>query len=374
MTRFSPALLAVLVALGSGPVLAQGAPPAPPVSVAKPVVREVQEFVTFSGRFDSSEQVDIRSRVVGYLEAVHFTDGAIVKKGDPLFTIDPRPYKAAVQQAEAALASSQASLAFTQADLERAQQLLKANNISDQTADQRRQAFQQATAQEAGNRAALDAARLNLAFTDIRAPITGKISRKLVSPGNIVAANDTLLTTLVSLDPIVFYFDLDEASYQAMLRANGGIGKAAGLAVMLAASDEAEPSRAATLDFVDNRIDANSGTIRLRARVPNTDLFLTPGLFGKVRLPAGPKAQGVLLPDEAIASDQSRRIVYVVAEDGSVTPRPVTLGTLVDGYRLVRSGLKGDETVVVNGLVRIRPGIKVTPQMTTLPPSRGAAK
>jgi multidrug efflux system membrane fusion protein len=335
----------------------------------------VQEFVTFSGRFDSVDQVDIRSRVAGYLDKIHFTDGAFVKKGDPLFTIDQRPYQAAVTQAEAALASSQASLAFTQADLERAQQLQKDRNISDQTADQRRQAYQQAVAQEAGNRAALEIARLNLQYTDIRAPIAGKISRKLVSVGNIVGNNDTLLTSLLSLDPIAFYFDLDENSYLTFLRSSGNASprNAVGLKVMIATSDEGEPKRAAEIDFVDNRIDANSGTIRLRAKVPNSDLFLTPGLFGKVRLPAGAQAKGVLLPDEAIASDQSRRIVYAIGEDGSVTPRPVVLGTLVDGYRLIRSGLTGDETVAVNGIMRIRPGAKVTPQMTTLPPTRASA-
>ena len=376
-TCFSVLAGCALFLCAAGPVLAQGAPPAPQVTVAKPVVRDVQEFVVFSGRFDSADQVDIRSRVAGYLDRIHFADGSFVKKGDLLFSIDPRPYQAALEQAEGVLAASQANVTFTRSDLERASQLQRDRNISDQLAEQRNQSYRQALAQEQANRAALAAAKLNVEFTQIRAPIDGQISRKLVSVGNIVGANDTLLTSIVSLDPIVFYFDLDENSFLTFLRAagrTGGARSAIGLDVLLATSDEAEPKRKAVIDFVDNRIDASSGTIRMRARLANPDLFLAPGMFGKVRLPAGAPGRGILLPDEAIASDQSRRIVYVVAEDGAVTPRPVVLGTLVDGYRLVRSGLTGEETVVVNGLVRIRPGVKVSPQMSTLPPVRAAAR
>lgn len=370
-------LLAVAGAalIGLGPAVdaarAQGAPPAPAVTVAKPVVREVQETLLFTGRFDAVQSVQIKSRVPGFLEKISFTDGSFVKKGDLLFTIDPRPYKAAVDQATSAVTVSETTLQFATNDLERAQQLQKSGNITEQVFDQRRQAYMQAQARAAGDKAALAAAKLNLEFTEIRAPITGRISRTLVSEGTLVGAADTLLTTVVAADPIDFYFDLDEATFLAFERAaTGGAAPTAlaGIVGRVGTSDEAEPKREAKIDFVDNRVDQASGTMRLRAKVANADLFLTPGLFGRIRLPMGGPKTGVLVPDEAVASDQTRRIVYQVAEDGTVTPKPVTLGQKIDGYRLVRSGLDGSETIAINGLVRIRPGVKVTPQATTLPP------
>ncbi|MCE1236651.1 MAG: efflux RND transporter periplasmic adaptor subunit [Hyphomicrobiales bacterium] len=357
---------------------APGGPPAgPTVTVAKPVVREVQETQVFTGRFDATQSVTIKSRVPGYLQSADFVDGAFVKKGDLLFTIDPRPYRAAVDQAKAAVTVSDTTLQFAQNDYERALQLQKTGNITDQTFDQRRQALLQAQARALGDKAALTAAALNLEFTEIRAPFDGRMSRALVSEGTLVGASDTALATIVAADPIDFYFELDEATFLTLERAlgsGGAKGSIVGAKVLVGASDEPEPKRAAAIDFVDNRVDQASGTMRLRARVANGDLFLTPGLFGRIRIPVGGPKTGVLVPDEAIASDQTRRIVYLVGEGGALTPKPVVVGPKIDGYRLVRSGLTGEETIVVNGLVRIRPGVKVTPQPTTLPAVAGQSK
>ncbi|MDK9694778.1 MAG: efflux RND transporter periplasmic adaptor subunit [Siculibacillus sp.] len=371
--RFSiPALVFASVCLaGPSSAFAQGAgaPPAPPVTVATPVVKEVQELVSFTGRFDATRAVQVKARVAGYLQKIAFTDGTTVKKGDLLFAIDPRPYQAAVDQATAAVTVSETTLSFANGDLERATQLQKTGNITEQIFDQRRQAVIQATAKLAGDRAALAAAQLNLEFTRVTAPIDGRLSRTLLSEGTLVAANDTLMTTIVAADPIDFYFDVDETTFLAFERAAGsGTTAIIGLEGVVGTTDEPEPKRRARIDFYDNRVDQASGTMRLRAKVANPDLFLTPGLFGKIRVPLGGPKRGVLVPDEAVASDQTRRIVHIVAPDGSTTPRPVAPGPKIDGWRLIRSGLDGSETIAVNGIVRIRPGVKVTPQMVTLPP------
>lgn len=377
MPRFSARLVVVggfLSALAvSSTALAQGAgaPPPPAVTVAKPVVRDVQETVTFTGRFDASQGVTLKSRVAGYLQSIRFEDGATVKKGDILFVIDPRPYQAAVTQAEAAVKISETTVKFAENDVERGSALQKSGNITDQLFDQRRQVLIQAKAKLAGDQAALDAAKLNLEFTEIRAPFDGRVSRRLVSEGTLVAASDTQLTTIVSTDPIDFYFDVDEATFLAFERAvakDGQRVELTGAVARVGTTDEPEPKREARIDFVDNRVDQSSGTMRLRAKVANPNLFLTPGLFGRIVLPMGAPKKGILLPDEAIASDQTRRIVWVVADDGSVAPKPIVQGPKIDGYRLIRSGLDGSEKVVVNGVVRIRPGIRVTPQPTELPP------
>ena len=350
-----------------------GQPPA--VTVAKPVVKQVVEQDDYTGRFEAVETVEVRSRVSGYLDQVAFKDGAIVKKGDLLYVIDKRPYQATVDQAEAAALSAQARVAYTQSDLERAQALGRTGNITEQVLEQRRQAFETAKADLQGAQAAIRTARLNLGFTEIRAPVGGRTGRNLVSAGNLVAADATLLTTIVSLDPIYFYFDVDERSFLAYSRASQTGGRPSGRQgydVLVGVTDEKEPTRKGRLDFVDNRIDQATGTIRGRAVVPNPDFFLTPGLFGMIRIPGTAPFRGVLVPDEAVATDQDRRIVWVVADDGTVSSRVVRIGPRIDGYRLIREGLKGDETIVVAGLQRVRPGIKVTPQTKELPPTREA--
>ena len=364
---FIPALL-VAAARAQAP----GGPP-PSVTVAKPVVKDVVEYDEFTGRFEATELVDVRARVSGYLEKVAFTDGAIVKKGDVLFVIDRRPYKSALEQAQSSVASAKAKLTFGQGDFERAQSLQKTGNIAEQLVDQRRQNFVSAQADLDSAQAALRAAQLNYDFTEVRSPIAGRISRRLISEGNLVNANDTLLTTIVTLDPIYFYFDVDERSYLTYSRTIGlerSAGKDTTYTAMVAVTDEREPKRPAKLDFLDNRLDQASGTIRARAVVENKDLFLVPGLFGRIAVAGSTPQRGVLVPDEAIATDQDRRFVWTVAEDGTVGQAVVRPGPRIDGYRLVRRGLKGDETIVVNGLQRVRPGIKVKAELKELPAAK----
>ncbi|SFL97069.1 efflux RND transporter periplasmic adaptor subunit [Methylobacterium pseudosasicola] len=352
---------------------APGGPP-PKVTVAKPVVREIVEQDQYTGRFDAIDYVEVRARVTGYLEKINFTDGQTVKKGDLLFVIDRRPYKAALEQAQAALASAKARQSFSQTDLERAQTLSRSGNISEQVTDQRRQASLTAQADVDSAQAALNNAQLNYDFSEVKAPVNGRISRRLVTEGNIVSADQTMLTTIVSLDPIWFSFTVDEKSflkYQSSL----GIGmgqtqQGKGVPIMIALSGEAKPTRKGTLDFVDNRVDNATGTILLRATVPNADQYIKPGLFGIVSMPATKPFQGVMIPDEAVAANQDKRIVYVLGPDNVIQQKDVVLGPKVDGYRVIRSGLKGDESLVVNGIARVRPGAKVTPETVELPPSK----
>jgi RND family efflux transporter MFP subunit len=353
----------------------QGPGGPPPVTVAKPVVKEIVEMDEYTGRFDAVGSVEIRARVGGYLESVHFQDGGLVKENDLLFVIDRRPYKAAFEQAEAALAAAQTRFDLAKLELERAERLVRTGAGTEQALDQRRQQFLANQADLAGAKAALEQARLNFEFTEIRAPISGRISRKLVTEGNLISANTTMLTTIVTTDPIYFYFDIDERSflsYQRLaLRGDGGGNDGGGknLPVMVMLTDEKEFTRKGTLDFADNRVDASTGTMRLRASFPNEGLFLTPGLFGRIAVPGSPRYRGVMLPDEAILTDLDRRFVYVVAQDGGVKPQPVRLGSRTDNYRIIREGLTGGETVVINGLQRVRlGGGKVTPQPVELPP------
>ena len=354
-------------------VVAQGAAPPPPaVTVAKPILKDIIEQDDFIGRFEAVDQVEIRARVSGYLDKVHFQDGALVKVGDPLFTIDQRPYRAALEQADATVASAQVRAEFASNDLERAESLRRTGNIAEQLLDQRRSNYLTARADLDRAQAAQRQARLDMEFTEIKAPIAGRISRRLISEGNLINANQTVLTNIVSIDPIQFYFDVDERSYLAYVRQQSGFtgNEKTPSKVLLSMSDERDAQRSGRLDFVDNRLDAASGTVRARAVFDNKDMFLAPGLFGRVTVSGSDPYRGVLIPDEAVGNDQDRRIVYVLAEDNTVAMRPVRPGPRIDGYRVIRTGLKGDETIVVNGIMRIRPGQKVTPQTTTLPPVR----
>jgi membrane fusion protein, multidrug efflux system len=379
MRSLRPLLLATpLIAsalLGAGPAGAQmpGAPP-PGVTVAKPVVREIVEQDQYTGRFDPIEFVEVRARVTGYLDKIMFQDGANVKKGEVLFIIDRRPYKAALEQAQAALTSAKARLSFTQTDLERAQVLSRGGNISEQVTDQRRQASQTAQADVDSAEAALRNAQLNYDFTEVKSPINGRISQRLVTEGNIVSTDQTILARIVSLDPIYFGFNVDERSF---LKYQGSLGigmgqmqRGKGAPVQIALSGEEKPTRKGTLDFVDNRVDNQTGTMLLRATVENPDNFIKPGLFGIVAMPATKPFQGILIPDEAVSANQDKRIVYVLGDGDKVSARTVKLGPIVDGYRVVRDGLKGDELVVVNGVAKVRPGAQVKPETVELPPSK----
>ena len=345
----------------------------PVVTAAKPVVREIVEDDEFVGRFEAVDQVAIRSRVSGYLDKVSFQDGALVNKGDLLFTIDQRPYQAAYDAAKSQVDVAKSLLEFSKMQLDRADELAKTGNISAATVDDRRREYLSAQAQMQGATAALTSASLNLEFTEIKAPLSGRIDRRLVSVGNLVQPDSTLLTTIVTRDPIDFYFDVDERlyfSYARDAKERGGSMQegAGGLEVVVRVADRAEAVFKGKLDFAENRIDNATGTMRVRATFPNADGVLQPGMFGRINVPGSLPHSGVLVPDEAIGADQDRRIVFLVDQAGMVTAKPVRTGPLLDGYRVIRQGLTGNETIIVNGLMHARPGTKVKVEMVTLPP------
>jgi RND family efflux transporter MFP subunit len=371
--RLAAALLPLaltLTACGQSQPPAAGPPP-PAVTVAKPIERSVVDYDEYVGRFVAVDSVEIRARVSGYLEKVHFRDGQMVKAGDLLFTIDKRPFDNALAQARANLAQAKASLALAEADLERGRQLVRDRTITEQAFDQRTQAYRSALASVAANEALVRQAELDLEFTELRAPVAGRIGDRRVSPGNLVAGGSvpttTLLATIVSLDPIRFEFTFDEASYLRYERlAQGGgevTGRTGGVNVALKLVDEKDFVHRGTMDFVDNVIDKSSGTIRGRAVFSNPDLMLTPGMFGRIRVPGSPVYQALLVPDSAIGTEQVRKFVFVVGADNTATARYVTLGAVEgDNLRVIKDGLKRDDRVIVNGLVRVRAGQKVTPQ------------
>lgn len=361
--------------IGSAAAQAPAGQAPPPVVVAKPVMKDIQDIDEFVGRFEAVSGVELRARVQGYLAQIHFTDGALVRVGDPLFTIDQRPYRLAFDQAQAAMANAQARLDFAQNELERGETLRRSGTLTEQNAEQRRQNFLSAQADVNVNRAQIAEAQLNLEFTVIRSPLAGRIGRRLITEGNLVAANTSVLTTIVSVDPIYFNFDIDERSYLAysrMLQQGMRSATTGGQAdeVVITLTETTSPPRRGVMNFVDNRLDEASGTMRVRARVPNPDGYLVPGLFGRIAITGSAPYRAALVPDEAIGTDQDRRIAMVVGPDGAVRAQPVRLGPRHDGYRVIRQGLSGDETIVVTGLQRARPGQKVTPQLTTLPPVR----
>jgi len=351
----------------------QAAPQAVPVSVATVPEQNIATWTAFSGHLEAVDRVEIRPRVAGAIKSVHFQEGALVKAGDLLFTIDQRPYQAALDEAQASVSSAKARVDFAQGDVTRAENLRKSGNITGQIFDERTQTL--ATAQADLNRAqaTLNRAKLDLQFTEIRAPIAGRMSRRLVSLGNLVNANETVLTNIVSMDPINFYFDVDERSFLAYEKLATGslrVSNPDGVnEVLVATSNESEPTHKGHLDFTDNRLDNASVTLRARAVLDNKDFSLVPGLFGRIRILGSDKYKGVLVPEDALGSDQDRRVVYVVGADNTVSLQPVRVGSRVDGYRVIREGLTGDETVVVNGLIRVRPGMTVKPELVTLPPA-----
>ncbi|AGW90931.1 hemolysin secretion protein D [Ralstonia pickettii DTP0602] len=355
------------------------APAAPAVVVSQPLVRQVTDVDTFTGRFEAIDNVDVRARVSGYLEKVAFTDGALVRKGDLLFVIDPRPFQAAVNEAEGALAKARSQLSLSQQEYERARVLIETNTIARSLFEQREQALQSARAEVASAEGALARARLDLSFTRITAPMSGRISRKRVSEGNLVNGGDsnaTLLTTIVSQDPIDFYFDVDEQSYLRYTRQEASA--AAGTrTVRIALPGDGEPTLAGSMNFVENRLDNSTGTLRQRVRLPNPGHKLTPGQFGRAHVAAQAAHDALLVPDAAVATDATRRVVYVVKADQSVEVRPVVLGKLFGNLREVASGLNAGDRVIVEGFQRVRPGETVKPTVravatASLPASQGA--
>ncbi len=351
----------------------QAAPPPPKVSVAQPLERPVTEWDEYTGRFDAVETVEVRARVSGVLMEVKFKDGDLVKKGDPLYIIDPRPFQRVLERERANLASAQVRAEFAAKDVERARALLKNANISEQVFDQRLQAQREAEAAVKSAEASVKSAELDVEFTEIRAPINGRISRNLISQGNFITGGSgtgTLLTTIVSTDPIYFYFDVSEADFLKYARLNA-LGTRPSSRdnpnpVFLALQDEQTFPHRGVMNFVDNRIDEATGTLRGRAVFDNPRGLFQPGLFGRIRLAGSGEYKAVLLPDEAIGTDQSNRFVYVVGEDGTVSAKNVALGPVIDGLRVIRSGVELSDWVIVNGIQRARAGAKVTPEQTRI--------
>jgi RND family efflux transporter MFP subunit len=346
------------------------------VKVVQPVAREITEWDEYTARLDAVDSVEVRPRVSGYLQSIHFQDGTIVKKGDLLFLIDPRPYEAALRRAEADLELAKSRLALARKNFARAADLLASHAISQEEADIRESNLRQAEASVGEAQAALDAATLDVEFTHVSAPVGGRVGRKLVTEGNLinggVGTQGTLLTTIVSLDPIYAYFDADEGSllkYDRLAR----LGQRRSSRdfknpVHVALANEEGFPHPGVMDFVDNQLDRGTGTIVGRALLPNPDLSLIPGLFARLRLPGSGQYRAILLPDEAIGSDQSQKFVYVVDGESKAQYRTVKIGPLVDGLRVIREGVGPEDRVVVAGLQRVRPGLKVDAQEESIPP------
>ncbi|MBN2971150.1 efflux RND transporter periplasmic adaptor subunit [Roseomonas aeriglobus] len=352
-----------------GPAVAAMA--APTVEVAQPLLRDVTEWDDYVGRFEASKSVEVRPRVSGAITAVHFTDGAIVRKGQLLFTIDPRPFAAGLAEARASVAGASSDLALARANLDRANRLAAEDAVSRSDLDQLTARVRAAQAALVAAQARVQARRLDVEFTQVRAPISGRISDRRIDAGNLVTAGDTngtLLTTINALDPIYFAFDASEGLFLKSKRAG-----AEGATVEVRLQDEASYARTGRLDFTDNGLDPRSGTVRGRAVLANPDLFLTPGMFGNMRLANGGSVKALLVPDAAIQTDQARKTVLTVARDGTVAAKPVTLGPVVDGLRIVRTGLASNDRVVVSGTQMAMPGTKVTVRPGRIAATRVAA-
>lgn len=355
------------------------APPAlPSVTVANPISREVTEWDEFSGQFAAMEYVEVRARVSGHLQSIHFQDGQMVKKGDLLFVVDPRPFEITLASAKAQLAQATARLDLAKIQLERAAKLREKDFVAASVYDQRLEEMRGAAAAVDSARATVHAAELDVSFTRVTAPLSGRVSRHEVSIGNMVigstvmASGTTRLTTIVSLDPIRFTFDMSEGDFLSYQRAaaDGRLKSARDNTVPVYArlSDEDGWPHEGRIDFVDNQVDRSAGTIRARAVFPNEKLLITPGQFGQIRLPSSAPHLAIMIPDNVIVTDQSRKIVMAVKEDGTVEPRLVQLGPKIDGLRVIRSGLSETDTIVINGLMQARPGAKVSPQKGTIEP------
>ena len=388
MVVFKPHSFRVLNALAVGlavtlcgcsdkPVQPAAAAPAP-VTVAQPVKRTVTDWDEFTGRFEAVEEVQVRARVGGFVTSVEFRDGAFVKAGDLLYVIDSRPFEAVAEQAEGQLADARAKAELGKRELDRALTLNQTQAVADSIVDQRRQTLQAANAAISQAEGALKAAQLNIEFTHVLAPISGRVSRHLVSVGNLVQGSDsgaTLLTSIVSLDPIYIYFDMDEATYvrnnRLYFEGKRPSSRDTPNPVQVTLTGETKPSHDGKMDFVDNRMDVSTGTLRGRAVIPNKDYSILPGQFGRVRLIGSSPYQALLIPDTAVATDQSRKIVFVVKDDDTVEARAVTLGPLDDGLRVIREGLKPEDRVIVDGLQRVRVGAKVSPQAAKAAPAGG---
>ncbi len=373
------ALVVLLLALGAawwifrgaapgGGVNASAAPPTPHVTVASPLYKDIVEWNEYTGQFQAVEEVEVRSRVSGYLDQIHFRDGQIVKAGDLLFTIDQRPFQIAAASAQAQLTQAKARLDLANAQLARAEQLRKNDNVAASVYDERLQEMRTAAASVEVAQAALNDAELNLEYASITAPIGGRIGAHTVSMGNLVTGGSgtgtTVLTTIVSLNPIHFIFDISEAELLSYRRAvaEGRMSATPEKPIEVQAKllDDSQWSLSGSIDFLDNQVDRGSGTIRVRAVFPNPDFKLTPGQFGRIRVPASDRYKALIVPESALLNDQARKIVMTVAQDGTVAPKVVRPGpNRGPELRIIRSGLAPTDKVIINGLMRVRPGMKV---------------
>ena len=339
------------------------APPKPAIVASQPIEKEIFEWDEYTGRFQAMESVDIRARVAGYLQEISFKDGSKVKKGDLLFVVDPRPYMAQLQQSKAELDRAKSRLELAQNDVERAKRLLKEQAISEEEYDTRSKNLVQASASVESAKATVDLAQLNVEFTHIRAPISGRISRKLITEGNLVSTDATVLATIVSVDPIHVYIDADERSVLKYRRLSiEGKRKSARdfkIPVEMALIDEKDYPHQGYIDYVDPEINPATGTIRARAVFENPDDLFGAGMFARVRVPGSGKYKALLISDRAIAMDQGKQFVMVVNKDKHAEYRPIQTGHSHDGLRIVNSGLTIDDWVITNGLQFVRPGVEV---------------
>jgi RND family efflux transporter MFP subunit len=364
---------AALVLQGCRSEATTAAAPAPEVSIAAALERDVTEWDEFTGRLEAVESVEIRPRVAGYIESVNFSEGSMVRKGDLLFVIDPRPYRADFSKAQAELARAVARAELTTTDVSRSEKLLAIKAVSQEEYDQRVNAAREARANVEAARAAVESAQLNLEFTRVTSPISGRVSKAAVTAGNLVTGGSnaaTLLTTVVSIDPMYVTFEGDEQVYlkysELARRGDRQSSRDAANPVQMALANEDGYPHQGTMVFVDNQIDPRTGTIRARAAFDNKDGYLTPGLFARVKLLGHNSYRAVLVDDRAIGTDQSQKFVYVVDAENRITYRSVTIGRLTDGLRIVQKGLQPGENVVVNGLQRVQPGMVVAPQRVAM--------
>ncbi|HKT92153.1 MAG TPA: efflux RND transporter periplasmic adaptor subunit [Paraburkholderia sp.] len=374
-TRIALAVFGVLVVAGLGtlgairldshPAVAAEAPPAPEVDVAAVLNRTITDWQSYSGRMAAVEKVAIRPQVSGTIVSVNFRDGALVKQGDTLFVIDPRPYQAAVDQAAAQLAAAQARTGYAQSDWERAQRLIGDNAIAKRDYDEKQNASREANANLKAAQAALEAAQINLGYTRIVAPVAGRVSRAEITVGNVVSAGASAapLTTLVSVSPIYAEFDADEQTYLDYISRMKDGSK---VPVELGLANESGYSRSGTIESVDNRLDTTSGTIRVRARFDNADGALVPGLYARIKVGGSAPHPALLVDDAAIGTDQDKKFVYVVDNGGKIAYRTVQTGGQQGNLRVILGGLKSGDHVVVNGTQRVRPGIVVRSHMVPM--------
>ncbi len=351
-----------------------------PVGVSEPIAKRVTQWDEYSGRFEPVATVEIRARVSGFIDKLHFKDGQAVKQGDLLFSIDKRPYEIAVEAAEAEVARNKAQVDLAELQVNRGASLIASRTITEAENDSRKSGLAVARAQLKSAESALNNAKLNLEWTEVRAPIDGRISDRKVDAGNLIQggqSGSTLLATIVSQDPIRFVFEISESDhirYARLFLSGSRAAQSSDLPVRIRLADEAEWTRTGKIDFVDNSLNLRSGTIRTRAVVDNKDRLLTPGVFARVQLYGG-EYDALLIPDSAVISDQARKIVFTVNPDNVVQAKPVTLGPLVDGLRVVRSGIAATDKVVLDGLANpmVRPGAKIVPQKAEITPAPSPA-